>query len=323
MTQVLSGVAPESAVFLSFLAPAVSCNQRCPSCYLTEVVREPVHEFELDPADFARFVEQFVEAGAPLGAVMFQGYEVTLPQSWRYLEAVFEVAKRHRIPATFITNGMLLDRWTERIDMLDPAAITISLDGADSLTNDRLRGLSGAFDATLRSTRSFLTRLPRFRERLSVASILYDDANVSSLRAMPRLLRDLGILQWKVGYELQLKNGRCEPAQPLTTVVGWAAELAAEASSMGVDFHTSDEFDRLGDTDTGSMEVRRLFDPGRLFRVDPLGYVRSGRQILDEWNPDGAARWDPRRDHAAVVSGWLNGPDAQRRPLVSPVARRN
>ena len=37
------------------------------------------------------------------------------------------------------------------------------------------------------------------------------------------------------------------------------------------------------------MEVRRLFDPDRLYRVDPLGYVRSGKQILDEWNPETGA----------------------------------
>ena len=50
-------------VVLTFLAPAERCNQRCPACYITEVVQEPVTRSQLQPADYARFVEEFVEAG--------------------------------------------------------------------------------------------------------------------------------------------------------------------------------------------------------------------------------------------------------------------
>lgn len=290
--------------FLSFLAPAERCNQKCPSCYLTEVVQEPVHRFELTPADFAHFVTQFIEAKVPVGAVMFQGYEVTLPRSWPYLEAVFDVANDSGVPTSFITNGMLLDRWADRIDALDPAAITISLDGADAETNDRLRGLTGAFDASLRSVRSFLEKVPRYRSRLSIASTLYDEDNVRSLREMPAVLQDLGVSKWQLGYELYLQHGRCAPVQTPATLVAWAETLAQAATAKGIAFYTSDEFDTLADVDTRSVPIRRLFDPDLLYRIDPLGYVRSGRSMLEVWSEDATTRWDPACDDAVTVAGY-------------------
>ena len=117
----------------------------------------------------------------------FQGYEVTLPASWPYLEAVFRIAMRHEIDRSFITNGMLLSRWTERVRVLEPSRISISIDGADAKTNDALRGVRGALDATVDSVTRFLTDAPDFNDRVAIASTLYLSKNLNSLKRMPAL----------------------------------------------------------------------------------------------------------------------------------------
>ena len=129
-------------VVLSFLAPAVRCNQRCPACILDQI-GEPVSEVGLAPADYGLFVEQFVEAKVPIRSVTFQGYEVTLPASWPYLEVAFAVAREHEVARDFITNGMLLHKWTDRVEALDPQRISVSLDGSDPQTTTRSAGSEG------------------------------------------------------------------------------------------------------------------------------------------------------------------------------------
>ena len=196
------------ALSLTLLAPADRCNQACPACFITEVAREPVHRFDLSPEDYAQFVSDFVESEHDIQTVSFAGYEVTLPAAWPYVEAAFSVAIRHGLRRSFITNGMLLSKWTDRIDALDLHQITVSLDGATAAENDRLRGLPGAFGATVRSVTRFAEAAPRFRSRLVVASCLYDDANVASLEEMPRLLASLGIRGWTLSAVARSSN-RC------------------------------------------------------------------------------------------------------------------
>ena len=75
-------------VTLTFIAPARNCNQNCPGCAIA-LRDEPVHEFDLTPEDYVKFASDIYDAGIPIQAISFQGYEVTLPRSWPYLEAVF------------------------------------------------------------------------------------------------------------------------------------------------------------------------------------------------------------------------------------------
>ena len=205
-------------VEMTFLAPADRCNQSCPACAITEVVGEPVQRFELSPQHYSRFVECFVEAEIPILTVSFQGYEVTLPRSWPYVEAVFRVAQKHGLRRFFVTNGMLLHKWTDRILDLDVGRINVSLDGATSEVNDPIRGLPGAFEATLQSMRTFLSRAPRYRSRLVVGSIVHDETNFRSLFGMPALLRSLGLSRWVLGFGLARIEGRVHPVTDPATL---------------------------------------------------------------------------------------------------------
>ena len=296
------------SVVLTFLAPADRCNQHCPKCIL-DIVDEPVRDFDLQPADYARFVEDFVKRDIPIRSISFQGYEVTLPSAWRYVEPVFFIAKRYGLRKGFITNGMLLHRWTDRIVALEPHRISVSLDGSSPAVNDPIRGLEGAFDATVTSIRRFLAKAPQFQPNMAVASCLYHEENYRSLLAMPRLLEDLGISRWTLGFELEVAEGRERPAHSRERLLRWSQGLQEAARARGIRVHLNDEmgfFKNDPEASNAFHSLKHVHNAPFLYRVMPTGHVRVGSEILDRWDSSKARRWNPATDSAVDVVGYWN-----------------
>ena len=242
------------------------------------------------------------------GRSTFKATRVTLAPSWPYLEAVFAVGQRHNIRRSFITNGMLLHRYADRVRALDPVRVAVSLDGASPEANDSLRGLPGAFATTVASLEKFLRKAPRMRDRLVVCSCLYTPKNVRSLLDMPRLLARLGVERWALSFELGARGRKVGPVQSAATLRQWIAPLQEAARAEGIQCHVNDEFDFL-ERDTHAYErsgitTHRVFNPERLYRLDPLGFVRSGRALLEVWDAASARRWNPRSDNAVEVTGY-------------------
>ena len=290
-------------VILTPLAPAAGCNQRCPLCALDQV-GEQVRRFHLTPRDYAAFVEQFAAEDVPVLSVVFQGYEVTLPRSFPFVEATFRTAKAHGMWCGFVTNGMLLAKRASQIAALDVDGITVSLDGPSAEVNDPIRGLVGAFERTVSALAGFLDRAPGFEERVEVASTVYDHEQGRALLAMPRLLRSLGVRSWSLGRGLRLGEGAANDAHDLTPFRALYAELLAAADAEGLRAYVSDEFGFFGAEDRERLRVRRVFNPNFLYRLDPLGYVRSGSHVLERWDPSTAMHWDPRADNAVEAVGY-------------------
>ena len=293
-------------VVVTLLAPATTCNQRCPRCIL-DLTGEPVRDFILSPHDYARFIGRFVELGVPVRAVTFQGYEVTLPRSWPYVEAVFRLCQRHGIPRSFITNGMLLDRHADSLLELGPRRITVSLDGSSPEGHDSFRGLSGAFEATTESIRRFSKRAPGLRERLAVASTLFGEENLDSLLGLPTVLPELAIDRWMVSVETHVVEGQQRPAYTLEEADPWFRALAEAARVHDIHLQINDELGHFQTpSESGpSYRVERVIEPEFLYRLYPNGSVRVGEEILEEWNPVDSRRWDPATDDPLeVVDYW-------------------
>ena len=285
-------------VVLTFLAPASRCNQRCLNCYLTEVSGEPVHSFALSPRDYALFLTQFFDAGIPVLSVKFQGYEVTLASSWSYVEAVFRVAQERGVRRSFITNGMLLHKWVDRIRDLGVARITVSLDGATPEVNDAVRGLPGAFRATTGSLRRLLDAAPEYRERVAIYSLLRGTSNFESLLEMPAVVRDLGLTRWIVGVELAIQEGEVRPVLAYGEVIPLLDKLQTAAERHAVHFHVSDEYRALPRDQTQSLAVISTANPQFFYRVNPTGHVHTGRGLFERWDPERLPLWDPKTSNA-------------------------
>ena len=284
----------------------MACNQRCPECVI-DLSREPVRDFSLEPHDYVRFVESFVEAGVPIRAVAFQGYEVTLPQSWPYLRAVFQFCQRHAIRCSFITNGMLLHKWAAEIAEMRPRRISISFDGSDPVVHDALRGLPGAFDATVASVERFVAIAPTLRPALAAASSLYDEQNFQSLLKLPPVLARLGIRQWMVVGGVTVADHQQRLSVSAAQLSEWFEQLGEAAAQADIRFYVSDEFGHFKNVGPGArnFQVRHVFDLRFFYRVYPAGYVRVGREFLESWETGRYRRWNPVSDDPlAVVDYW-------------------
>ena len=303
-------------VVLTFLAPAQRCNQRCPRCIL-DLTGEPVRDTRLRPQDFGCFVSGFIRARVPIRIVTFQGYEVTLPESWPYVQSVFRTCQAHRIPRGFVTNGMLLHKRVKELVSFDPRRVSVSLDGSTPEVHDLIRGLTGAFDATLSSIRRLLQEAPAFRERLSVTSTLFGKTNLDSLRDLPPLLAQLGIPIWAVTIESTVAHGTQLPAHDAGQAARWFAELQEAAVAHGLRFYVSDELGHFRSAQAAhgrSVELKHVFDPAFLYRVEPSGHVRVGEELLQSWDASAARAWRPGRDDPVEVVGYWEAVRRHRAP---------
>jgi len=296
----------EKRFVLTFIAPAHRCNQNCINCFITKVRNESAHQFDLTPADYAKFTLDFLQEELEVVSLTFQGFEVTLAKSWPYVEKVFELGNNYDVRCSFITNGMLLHRYTDRITYLDPARISVSLDGSDRNTNDYFRGLDGAFDTALASLRAFIESAHQYRERIAIISVLYGANNYASLLDMPRLLKDLGIEKWGISIELTASSsGSLCYSEDAETLLPMLENLQKAAIEAGIKFFIGDEFDLLDGSRVDSLYIPKIPKSVDLIRLLPSGHVYVGSDAIRTVARSDDPKWDPR-SHAADFVGSIS-----------------
>jgi len=119
-----------------------TCNLRCVHCYSDSEAKS--YSGELTTEEGKRFLDSLASYGVP--AVLFSGGEPLMRPD------VFDLAAHARgqgLHVVFSTNGTRIDEATaERFREVDVTYVGISLDGMRE-TNDRFRGVEGAFDRAM------------------------------------------------------------------------------------------------------------------------------------------------------------------------------
>jgi 12,18-didecarboxysiroheme deacetylase len=147
-----------------------ACNLRCIHCYYT--ANTCPGPDELSTADARTMIDDLAAFGAPV--LLFSGGEPFLRNDLYELGA-YAVGRGLR--TVISTNGTLIDRAAaQRIKAAGFSYVGISLDGIGS-TNDRFRGLSGAFDAALRGIQACTEAGVRTGLRLTLNRHNYADLN--------------------------------------------------------------------------------------------------------------------------------------------------
>ena len=255
----------------------------------------------MTPEDYVKFASDIYDAGIPIQAISFQGYEVTLPRSWPYLEAVFRKFGALGAYQGFVTNGMLLHRYAQAIRDLNIARIGISIDGSDAETNDHFRGLRGALKGTTDSIRKFLEAAPECAEKITIASVIWGDQNAESLTRMPKLIRALGLEKWMLSNELAATpSGSLEPKAIRWDVI----EKCRAAAEEGVDIYISDEFGYIDKNNERTVNVRQLMDQNAFLRLVPTGHVYCGKEALGPTTSD-TLKWTPEINAVKLVYGAI------------------
>jgi 12,18-didecarboxysiroheme deacetylase len=147
-----------------------ACNLRCIHCYYT--ARAQPDPDELTTAEAKAMIDGLAAFGTPV--LLFSGGEPLLRQDLFQLGAY---AVEHGLRTVISTNGTLIDRKAAlRIREAGFSYVGISLDGIGE-TNDRFRGMTGAFDAALGGIRACTDAGIRTGLRLTLNRHNYEDLN--------------------------------------------------------------------------------------------------------------------------------------------------
>ncbi len=160
-----------------------TCNLRCVMCRYWRIPRRSL------PVDG---VLKVLDSAAALGCrkVHLSGGEVTLYEG---LEAVIAHASR-AMRVNLTTNAVLLDRPRAR-RWIDAGlhAVSVSLDGATADTHDSIRGVTGAFDQSIKGIRSLVREREKrgARVRLRINTVV-QRKNLSEQAELLRVAAELG-----------------------------------------------------------------------------------------------------------------------------------
>jgi radical SAM protein with 4Fe4S-binding SPASM domain len=124
-----------------------TCNLACTHCYSDSAAKK--YDGELSYKEGCRLLDDLAQFGVP--AVLLSGGE---PLARRDTLLLAAHARSLGLKLTLSTNGTLIDEETAReIKALGFAYVGISFDGLGA-TNDRFRGMAGAFDRAVRGIRN-------------------------------------------------------------------------------------------------------------------------------------------------------------------------
>jgi MoaA/NifB/PqqE/SkfB family radical SAM enzyme len=282
--------------FLTFVVPARSgCNLGCAFCLVRQ--RREITETRLRPEDYARFVREVADRER-IFALAIQGYEPLLPEALPYTQAILATGRFLGIPTGLVTNGVRLGDAVGLLKALSPNKIAVSLDAASPAVHDRIRGVAGAWEASVAGLRRAIEVLAP-QTRLAVASVLLPSQR-HYLDAMPARLRDIGIDRWIINPVLRV--GRDETGGPVgerATLFRDLAMLQEAADRAGVQLTVDDEFGNL-DCNAAStfqpavraVHVRTLPRRVTLFRLAPGGQCSRGSDVLRQVTA-GTPCWQP------------------------------
>ncbi len=123
------------------------CNLKCVHCYSHSLNREYTGELSTDEGK--ALIEDLARFGSPV--LLFSGGEPLLRKD---LPALASLATERGMRAVVSTNGTLITKkMAEELRRVGLSYVGISLDGMKE-TNDRFRGMEGAFDAALEGIRN-------------------------------------------------------------------------------------------------------------------------------------------------------------------------
>jgi len=126
------------------------CNLKCVHCYAQS--KDIEYKDELTTAQGKELIDDLAQFGAPV--ILFSGGEPTMRKD---LPELAMYARSKGMRAVISTNGTLIDKKMAKVlKDIGLSYVGVSLDGMKE-TNDKFRGVKGAFDAALNGMRNCLS----------------------------------------------------------------------------------------------------------------------------------------------------------------------
>lgn len=189
------------------------CNQRCPHCWIDPIAVGRSRVETPSPDNYFRVID----AALPLGLtyVKLTGGEPLLrPEAF----PVLAFAAKRGVVVGLETNGMLLGEKEAEFLKEHSVQVSISLDGASPEVHDRRRGLSGAFESTLKGL--------KFLIAAGIPTTVTAAISRSNYEEIERILELLRGIKGSVRVDLKIN-----PIVP----VGRASRMGKRQETLGPD----------------------------------------------------------------------------------------
>jgi len=167
--------------FMVSYSITTKCNLKCKHCYSDSVDQASPDELSTDEA--FRLMDDLSRWG--IGLLIIDGGE---PLCREDVLDVVKYASSKGIRTTIGSNATLIDEgMAKKLREAGVMAVAISVDGVDAVTHDSFRGVSGAFEQTLRGIEACRNAGLPFQLNMVIRK-----DNLSQLEDMLRLAVDLG-----------------------------------------------------------------------------------------------------------------------------------
>src|SRR5215470_17561292 len=201
---------------LIFWEVTKGCNLRCIHCRATAT--ELSSPTDLPTRTALEIIDQISRAANPI--LVLSGGEPL------YRSDIFQLARYatdQRLRVALATNGTLVTKDVARM-IVDSGVrrVSISLDGADSMTHDTFRGIPGAFDAAVRGLRNLKELGMSVQINMTIAR-----HNAHQLPSVLQLARNLGadalhtFLLVPVGCGVDIAASQMVPPEEYERMLNW------------------------------------------------------------------------------------------------------
>lgn len=189
----------ESRPLLVFWETTRACLLACQHCRASALAESLPGQ--LSPAEGKALIRQVAEFGRPTPILVLTGGDVLMrPDAYELVRYAISLG----IPTCLSPSvtPMLTLAAVERIKRLGVRAVSISLDGADSRTHERVRGIDGHFEGTLQTIRALAAAELRVQVNTTVMR-----GNVEELAEVAALVGRLGAKMWEVFFLIGVGRG--------------------------------------------------------------------------------------------------------------------
>jgi len=176
---------PLHAIFI----PTYQCNLRCLRC---ELVHRPAHAKEegkklLSVPEVETAIDELASIGAS-GLGFTGGEPLVCPETLHYLK----YAKERGLLTQLSTNGLLVnEEMTQALLDSRVDSVSMSIDGLDAATHDKLRNSEGSFEGTLRAMELLSRKRKEGKPRIIVVTVLCE-ANLHQIRQIAEMVLSHG-----------------------------------------------------------------------------------------------------------------------------------
>lgn len=172
---------------IMYIRVSENCNSHCFMCHYAGTN----DAYNITIQEYKDIIELMDRIGS-YELIRFTGGETLLHPE---LCEMIKMASQHDYKTSIITNGYLLPFYADKLIESNLTQCIVSLDGANSAMQDKLRGFKGCFDNIILGLRKLRQTAPNMILRINT---VVSPFNIDQLVDMLTLLEQCGVNQWSI-----------------------------------------------------------------------------------------------------------------------------